>query len=137
MNFQQHNLHIYPKVKAILRKIRPRNRKSRRAWLSITLVILIVVASLCFFLRPKTQTPPLPVVEVEDVTTEDVNIYGEYVGRIRAQQFVEIHARVEGYLEKMCFKEGSYIEKGQTLFIIDPKLYEAHVNRARAVLNKA
>lgn len=137
MNFQQHNLHIYPKVKAILRKIRPRNRKSRRAWLSITLIILIVVASLCFFLRPKTQTPPLPVVEVEDVTTEDVNIYGEYVGRIRAQQFVEIHARVEGYLEKMCFKEGSYIEKGQTLFIIDPKLYEAHVNRARAVLNKA
>ena len=71
------------------------------------------------------------------VKTENVNIYGEYVGRIRAQQFVEIHARVEGYLEKMCFKEGSYIQKGQTLFVIDPKLYKAHVNRARAVLNKA
>lgn len=124
-------------IKSALRKIKPGNRKSKIAWLSIILLILIGAAALFFFLRPKSQTPALPKVEVEDVTTEDVNIYGEYVGRIRAQQFVEIHARVEGYLEKMCFKEGSYIEKGQTLFVIDPKLYQAHVNRARAVLNKA
>lgn len=124
-------------VKSVIRKIKPGNRKSKRAWLSIILVVLIAVAALCFLLRPKTQVPPLPRVEVEEVKTEDVNIYGEYVGRIRAQQFVEIHARVEGYLEKMCFKEGSYIEKGQTLFVIDPKLYQAHVNKARAILNKA
>lgn len=124
-------------LKHILNKISPRNRRSKWAWLSIILVALIVLAILCFALRPKTHEPELPKVEVEEVTTEDVSIYGEYVGRIRAQQFVEIHARVEGYLEKMLFKEGSYIEKGQTLFVIDPKLYEAHVNKARAILNKA
>lgn len=72
----------------------------------------------------------LPTVEVEAVETDNVNIYGEYVGRIRAQQFVEVRARVEGYLESMLFKEGSYIEKGQTLFVIDPKLYKAHVDKA-------
>ena len=87
-------------MKSLLRKAGG-TRKKRRAWLSIILVLLIVVAALCFLLRPKTQEPPLPKVEVETVTTGDVNIYGEYVGRIRAQQFVEIHARVEGYLEKM------------------------------------
>lgn len=110
---------------------------ARKAWLVIVLIALIVAACIYFFMRPRTKIPPLPTVEVETVTTTDVNIYGEYVGRIRAQQFVEVHARVEGYLERMCFKEGSYIKKGQTLFIIDPKLYRAHVNKARAQLNKA
>ena len=123
--------------KSIINKIKPGNRRSRWAWLSIILAALIVLAVVSYLLRPKTQEPSLPKVEVEEVSTEDVNIYGEYVGRIRAQQFVEIHARVEGYLEKMLFKEGSYIEKGQTLFLIDPKVYEAHVNKARAILNKA
>ena len=68
--------------------------------------------------------------------TDDVEIYGEYVGRIRAQQFVEIRARVEGYLEKMLFAEGTYIKKDQVLFIIDPKLYKARVDKAKAQLNK-
>ena len=39
--------------------------------------------------------------------------FGEYVGRIRAQQFVEVRARVEGYLESMLFAEGTYITKNQ------------------------
>ena len=52
-------------------------------------------------------------------------------GRIRAQQFVEIRARVEGFLEKMLFEEGTYVKKGQPLFIIDPKLYEAWATRRR------
>ncbi len=86
----------------------------KRGWLVSVLTLLIVAAALYFILRPKQQTPQLPTVEVEEVTTSSVNLYGEYVGRIRAQQFVEIHARVEGYLENMLFKEGSYIQKGQT-----------------------
>ncbi|MDE8722277.1 biotin/lipoyl-binding protein, partial [Alistipes putredinis] len=58
-------------------------------------------------------------------------------GRIRAQQFDEIRARVEGYLENMLFAEGPYIKKGQTLFIIDPTVYRARANKAKAQLNKA
>ena len=65
-----------------------------------------------------------------------MEIYGEYVGRIRAQQFVEIRARVEGFLEKMLFDEGTYVKKGQPLFIIDPKQYQARANKAKAQLNK-
>ncbi len=100
-------------------------------------MLLVIAAVIYFETRPKQQVASYPVVEVSAVDTTTVNIYGEYVGRIRAQQFVEVHARVEGYLERMLFKEGAYIEKGQTLFIIDPRVYEAHVNRARAQLNKA
>ena len=117
-----------------LRKVCPRGKI---AWTATILGILIVIAVVYFAMRPKQQAPQLPTVEVETTQTSSVNIYGEYVGRIRAQQFVEIHARVEGYLEAMLFKEGSYIQKGQTLFVIDPRLYKAHANKARAQLNKA
>ncbi len=79
----------------------------------------------------------MPVVDVQKVRQADVNVYGEYVGRIRAQQFVEIRARVEGYLQQMFFEEGTDIKKGQTLFIIDPKVYRARAEKARAQLNKA
>ena len=92
---------------------------------------------LYFALRPAPSVPVYPVVEVAPVQTEDINIYGEYVGRIRAQQIVEIRARVEGYLEKMLFAEGTYVKKNQALFIIDPKLYRARVDKVRAQLNKA
>ena len=50
----------------------------------------------------------IPVV-VEKVGVDDVEIFGDYVGRIRARQFVEVHARVEGYLEKMLFEEGKRV----------------------------
>lgn len=60
--------------------------------------------------RPAHQQET-PVVAIEPVTREDVEIYGEYVGRIRAQQFVEVRARVEGYLEQMLFAEGTYVTK--------------------------
>ena len=106
------------------------------------LIIIVLLAAvigiiLYFLLRPRKAPEELPTVVTETVTTGDVDVTGEYVGRIRAQQFVEVHARVEGYLEKMLFKEGAYITKGQTLFVIDPRLYKAHVEKARAQLNKA
>lgn len=106
-------------------------------WQTVVALILLGVALFFLLHRPVQKTENYPTVEVTPVDTTTVNIYGEYVGRIRAQQFVEIHARVEGYLERMLFKEGSYIEKGQTLFIIDPRLYEANMNRTKAQLNKA
>lgn len=116
---------------------RVRIRPGRRGWIVFAVTAVAVAALLFLFLRPRPVVTELPVVAVESVNTQDVNIYGEYVGRIRAQQFVEIRARVEGYLERMLFAEGTYVRKGQTLFVIDPKLYRARVNKARAQLNKA
>lgn len=115
-----------------------KNAKTRKRVIVTSIIALAIAgAGIYAWMRPKPHHTILPVVEVEDVTTDNVNIYGEYVGRIRAQQFVEVHARVEGYLEKMMFKEGSHIEKGQTLFLIDPRLYRAHVAKAKAQLSKA
>ena len=63
-------------------------------------------------------------------------IYGEYVGRVRAQQFVEVRARVEGYLEQMLFAEGTYVTKNQVLFVINQDQYRAKADKARAQLKK-
>ncbi|MDE7123741.1 MAG: efflux RND transporter periplasmic adaptor subunit [Alistipes sp.] len=103
----------------------------------IAAVVVALGAGLYFALRPAPAVPVYPIVAVAPVQTEDINIYGEYVGRIRAQQTVEIRARVEGYLEKMLFAEGTYVKKDQALFIIDPRLYRARVDKVRAQLNKA
>ena len=111
-------------------------RLSKRSWLILAGIAVLIVGGLWWWLRPEPVKPILPVVQVEPAETDDIELYGEYVGRIRAQQFVEIRARVEGFLEKMLFEEGTYVKKGQPLFIIDPKLYEARVNKAKAQLNK-
>lgn len=78
-----------------------------------------------------------PEVEVIQVTDDSVIVYGEYDGLIRAHRFVEINARVDGYLSGISFIEGSHITKGQLLFSIDPGIYKADVSRARANLEKA
>lgn len=106
-------------------------------WIIMSVVLIGLIILIIWLCTPKPITPELQVVGVEPVNTENVSIYGEYVGRINAQQNVEVRARVEGYLEKMLFDEGTYVEKGQTLFIIDPLLYKANVESARARLNKA
>lgn len=111
------------------------NRKM--LWLLLIPVIAGIVYVITLLLKPKETPAEIPTVEVSPVTTENINIYGEYVGRIGAHQSVEVHARVEGYLQQMLFEEGSYVRKGQTLFVIDPTVYRARAQKAQAILNKA
>lgn len=101
------------------------------------LVGLAVLAGIYVYVkRPRKTEPVLPIVMTEQIGRSDVEIYGEYVGRIRAQQFVEVRARVEGYLEKMLFAEGTYVDKDQVLFIINQSQYRAKAEKARAQLKK-
>ena len=118
------------------KKERKRLRLTKRQAIAGAVVLAIIAVALYFIFRKRPQPEVHPTVVVETVTTDDMEIYGEYVGRIRAQQFVEIRARVEGYLEEMLFEEGTYIKKDQVLFVIDPKLYKACVDGARAQLQK-
>lgn len=112
-----------------------RKLNTKKIVLSLVVVALVVAIPL-IFLKPKPVEEVLPVVGVDVVRTRNVEIYGEFPGKIRAQQFVEVRARVEGYLEKMMFEEGTRVEKDQVLFIIDPKQYKAQVDRAEALVTK-
>ena len=64
--------------------------------------------------------PPAPVV-VAPVVQQNVTIYREHVARTEARETVEIRARVEGFLEKVLFREGSRVKAGQLIFIIDQR----------------
>lgn len=98
--------------------------------------IAAVIVGYVILTWPEKKGPEVPVVTVEKVGSEDVEIYGDYVGLIRAQQFVEVRARVEGFLERMAFAEGTYVKKNQVLFVIDQRQYKAKVDKARAQLRK-
>lgn len=98
--------------------------------------IIVIVALYMFLTREKKPVAEVPIVSVMPAQQQDVEIYGEYVGRIRAQQFVEVRARVEGFLEQMLFAEGTYVKRNQVLFVINQDQYRAKADKARAQLKK-
>ena len=102
--------------------------------LSHTTILLLLTLLMCSC--KKTTPPQAPLVIVESVNQDDVKLYGEYVGRIRAFKYVEVRARVEGYLEKMMFEEGRRVSADAPLFIIDPAQYKARADKAEAQLKK-
>ena len=118
-------------------KVTPRRKRTVVRAIAAVVVAAVIGLVLWAIFKPSPPAPGMPVVEVEPVQAGNVNIYGEYVGRIRAQQFVEVRARVEGYLERILFEEGTFVRRGQTLFVIDPQVYRARVQKARAQLTKA
>ena len=108
----------------------------KKKTVAILVLVIAVVAAVIYFSRKKEPERVLPIVSTVEVGKSDVNVYGEYVGRVRAQQFVEVHARVEGFLEEMLFEEGTYVKKNQVLFVIDQRQYKAKVDKASAQLKK-
>jgi RND family efflux transporter MFP subunit len=77
------------------------------------------------------ELPPPPVTVSRPIVREVVD-YDEYEGRIQAQERVEIRARVRGYLTKVDFKDGQLVKKGDLLFEIDPRPYQAALEAAEA-----
>src|SRR5688572_4803000 len=81
---------------------------------------------------PTSSSPPPPKVTISQPVARDVTEWEEYTGRLEAVQSVEVRARVSGYLQSIHFKDGSVVKKGDLLFVIDPRPYEAVATRARA-----
>jgi membrane fusion protein (multidrug efflux system) len=81
--------------------------------------------------------PGPPIVEVVDVVQKDVPIYSEWVGTLDGLVNATIRAQVTGYLIKQDYKEGDFVKKGQVLFEIDPRTFEAALAQAKGVLDQA
>lgn len=77
---------------------------------------------------------PAPQVEAARVTAEDVPLQREYPGRIAGYRSVEVRARVEGILLSREYEEGSIVDEGDVLFLIDSAPYEAALSGAKARL---
>jgi membrane fusion protein, multidrug efflux system len=107
---------------------------------------IAAVATLAALLGACGQSQPqgggfqgFPPAEVTLVTVEPkaIPVTFEYVGQALGSKEVEVRARVGGILEKRLFKEGAPVKGGQTLFLIDPKPYEAQAANAEAEVARA
>ena len=89
--------------------------------------------------RGKTPpaAPPLPAVTVAAVPQREITEWDEFTGRLEAVDQVEIRPRVSGYIKRVTFAEGKEVKKGEVLFEIDPRPYEADLARAEAELESA
>lgn len=112
-------------------KIKP-FRQMRIKFLLLALVISASLMTAC----KKEAEPERPVVAFEKPVVRNVEIEDDYVGRIRANKYVEVRARVEGYLEGMLFEEGKKVEQNAPLFVISQAQYKARADKARAQLKK-
>jgi len=107
------------------------------AVVSILTVALIVIAG-CKSKATHTAAQPAPTaVVVVSVAQRTVPIYNEYVGQTQADNTVELRARVEGILQKVYFREGAPVRKGQLLFTIDKRPFQAALQSAKALAVKA
>jgi len=87
--------------------------------------------------KEEKAPPPPPVVKVSEAVKRDVPLFTEAIGQTRGNKEIEISARVEGFLETMTFKEGSFVKKGQVLYTLDPRPFQASLAEARATLAQA
>jgi membrane fusion protein (multidrug efflux system) len=77
------------------------------------------------------------VVEVAPVEQRDVPVYGEWIGTLAGQVTADVKAQVTGYLIRRNYTEGSYVTKGQLLFEIDPRPFQAALDQAKGQLAQA
>ena len=80
--------------------------------------------------------PPAPVTVTQPVEREIIE-WDEYQGRMDAVDMVEVRARVTGYLQSVNFKDGAEVKQGDVLFVIDPRPYQAELDRTQADLQQA
>ncbi len=85
----------------------------------------------------KPDAPPPAKVKIAQPLSQQVTNWDEYTGRIEAVESVDVRARASGYLEKINFKAGEKVEKGDLLFVIDPRPFKAKLSYAVAELEKA
>jgi RND family efflux transporter MFP subunit len=81
--------------------------------------------------------PPLQAVTVAPVPEREIAEWDEFTGRLEAVDQVEIRPRVSGYIQRVAFTEGREVRKGEVLFEIDPRPYQAELARAEAELDRA
>jgi RND family efflux transporter MFP subunit len=96
---------------------------------------LIILATLMTAACGEKNTyvaPPPPKVTVSQAVKQPVTDYLEFTGNTQAINTVQLKARVEGYLEKVFFKDGDQVKKGQLLFLIQQNTYEAKLQQAEA-----
>ena len=100
-------------------------------------VAAALLLSACGKGEEASQQMPAAKVSVAEVIEQPINEWDEFTGRLEAPESVEVRPRVSGYIDKVAFDEGSLVKKGDLLFQIDPRPFQAEVKRLQAQLQQA
>ena len=111
-------------------------RFSRAARLAAPLALAVILAA-CTKTAAQQGAAPPPQVAVAPVIERDVTEWDEFTGRLQAVDSVEVRPRVSGFVAAVRFSEGAMVRKGDLLFQIDPRPFQAEVDRLRAELARA
>ena len=103
--------------------------------LGIILAICSALAGCANQAQPNFERPPAPVV-VSTAVSQDVSNYMDALGKIVARETVAIQPQVSGRIEKIHFTDGANVRKGDLLFTIDPRPFDANLKQAQANLAK-
>lgn len=114
-----------------------RSRVSLLKTLSLTLFALVLPLAAGCAKKEQTAAPAPPSVDVVAVEQRDVPIYSEWVGALDGLVNATIRAQARGTLVKQNYREGDPVRKGQILFEIDPREYQAALEQAQAALAQA
>ena len=105
--------------------------------LASALPLLLMLAGCDSRAQEVAALPPPPEVSVATVLTRPVHQWDTFNGRVAAPESVELRPRVSGYVQRVAFEEGQEVAKGDLLFVIDPRPYEAALAQAQAQLQRA
>ena len=100
----------------------------------LALIVALVALAGCSKPHAQPAAPAAPPVSVAAALEQEVVETVDFPGRIEAVESVEVRARVNGYLQAVRFRPGAQVRKGDLLFIIDPRPFEAELARAEATL---
>jgi RND family efflux transporter MFP subunit len=107
----------------------------------LSILALLAVLALSMLLGCQSQkaasAPPSTEVDVVSVVQEDVPIYGEWIGTLDGLTNADVRAQVTGYIMKQGYQEGAFVKKGQLLFEIDPRPFQAALDQAEGQLAQA
>lgn len=112
------------------------HERLRTLLLSSASAALLLAAAGCKKQPPPQQQGPLPVNFITAVEKEVIE-WDEFTGRTEAVESVEVRPRVTGYITEIHFKAGAIVQQGDLLFVIDPRPYQADLDRASANLDQA
>src|SRR5262245_18958341 len=107
-----------------------------RCFTGIAGLLLALAIPGCERKKPQATIAPPAVAVMQPVQREIVE-WDEYIGRLESPETVEVRARVSGYLDKVHFKEGKEVKKGDPLFTIDPRPYQAEYGHVEAEHQRA
>ncbi len=105
-------------------------------WWSAGLSAIPVLLSAQLALAQAAPPPP-PAVTVSPPLQKEITEWDEFTGQFAAVDYVEVRARVSGYLTEIHFEDGQMVKQGDLLFVIDPRPYEATLAAAQAQLGQA